>query len=72
MTFSISHLDVANFKNWDMPKKRFSEYISVMPTNILEHFFSRVFLQKFNSLVLVDSMKIGLQTAFSQSDVIKI
>ena len=39
MTFSISQLDVTDFKNWDMPKKRFSEYISEMPTNILEHFF---------------------------------
>ena len=39
MTFSVSQLDVTNFKNWDMPKKRFSEYISEMPTNILEHFF---------------------------------
>ena len=39
MTFSISQLDVTDFKNWDMPKKRFSEYISELPTNILEHFF---------------------------------
>ena len=39
MTFSISQQDVANFKNWDMPRKRFPEYISGMQTNILEHFF---------------------------------
>ena len=51
MTFSISQQDVTNFKNWDMPKKHFPEYISEMQTNILEHFFNRVFLQKFDSLV---------------------
>ena len=39
MTFSVSQLDVTNFKNWDMPKKHFPEYISEMQTNILEHFF---------------------------------
>ena len=39
MTFSVSQLDVTNFKNWDMPRKHFPEYISEMQTNILEHFF---------------------------------
>ena len=33
-------LDVANFENWDMPKKSFPEYISEMQANVLEHFFS--------------------------------
>ena len=65
MTFSISQLDVTNFKNWDMPKKRFSEYISEMPTNILVHFFSRVFLQKFNSLVWRLGFKLRFRSRMS-------
>ena len=65
MTFSISQLDVTDFKNWDMPKKRFSEYISEMPTNILEHFFSRVFLQKFNSLVWRLGFKLRFRSRMS-------
>ena len=63
--FFVSQLDVANFENWDMPKKRFPEYISEMQTNVLEHFLNRVFLQKFDSLVWRLSLKQPFLTRMS-------
>ena len=63
--FFVSQLDVTNFKNWDMPKKHFPEYILEMQTNILEHFFNRVFLQKFDSLVWRLGFKLHFLTRMS-------
>ena len=50
MTFSVSQLDVVEMKNWENVLNAHEKAITEMPSDVLEHFFSGLFLWKFDVL----------------------
>ena len=50
MKFSVSQLDVVEMKNWEHVLNAHEKVVTEMPSDVLEHFFSGLFLWKFDVL----------------------
>ena len=65
MTFSVSLLDVVEMKNWEYVLNAQEKGITEMPTDVLEHFFSGLFLWMFDVIYSTFTLKITFLSRMS-------
>ena len=65
MTFSVSLLDVVEMKNWEYVLNAQEKAITEMPTDVLEHFFSGLFLWMFDVIYSKFTLKITFLSRMS-------
>ena len=65
MTFSVSQLDVVEMKNWEHVLNAHEKVVTEMPSDVLEHFFSGLFLWKFDVLHSKFTLKVTFLSRMS-------
>ena len=65
MTFSVSQLDVDELKNWEHVLNAHEKVVTEMPSDVLEHFFSGLFLWKFDVLHSKFTLKVTFLSRMS-------
>ena len=63
--FSVSQLDVDELKNWEHVLNAHEKVVTEMPSDVLEHFFSGLFLWKFDVLHSKFTLKVTFLSRMS-------